>query len=168
MLQWCTEPDSLFAEFRRVLAPGGMLMFTTFGPDTLQELRSSWARVDECTHVNAFADMHDLGDLLVRAGLAEPVMDAERLTVTYGDLHQLMRDLKHMGAHNVTAGRPRGLTGRGRLQRLVDAYEGYRREDGLPASYEVVYGHAWSPQVEGGRSPATVSVELRALRGRTP
>ncbi len=145
MLQWCADLDAAFAELNRVLAPGGLLLFTTFGPDTLHELRESWSRVDGYTHVNAFMDMHDIGDALLRARFADPVMDVERLTVTYRDVRDLMRDLKQIGAHNVTAGRARGLTGRRRLQALIDAYERYRRDDVLPASYEIVNGHAWAP-----------------------
>ena len=145
MLQWCTDLESTLAELRRVLAPGGLLMFTTFGPDTLMELRASWEAVDGYTHVNAFIDMHDVGDALVTTQWAEPVMDSERITVTYRKLPVLMQDLKHIGAHNVTAGRPRGLTGKRHMQQLGDAYERFREDGVLPASYEVIYGHAWSP-----------------------
>ncbi len=145
MLQWCDDLDRAFREISRVLAPGGLLIFTTFGPDTLKELRGSWSQVDRYTHVNAFMDMHDIGDALLRCGLAEPVMDVERLTVTYRDVRGLMRDLKAIGAHNVTRGRSRGLTGKQRLIQFIAAYERYRRADGLlPASYEVVNGHAWA------------------------
>ena len=150
MIQWCQPQDTLFGEFHRVLRPGGLLMFTTFGPDTLQELRECWARADDCVHVNTFADMHDIGDALLQARLADPVVDAERITMTYADARRLMMDLKHIGAHNVTRGRPQGLTGRQRLRRVIEAYENYRQEGVLPASYEVVYGHAWAPQ--SGRS----------------
>jgi malonyl-CoA O-methyltransferase len=146
MLQWCMDLEPVFTELRRVLTPGGLLMFTTFGPDTLQELRESWSAADGYTHVNVFPDMHDVGDALLGTRWAEPVMDTERITVTYRELHTLMQDLKHIGAHNVTAGRPRGLTGRQRLAQVTEAYEAYRRDGVLPASYEVVYGHAWSPQ----------------------
>jgi malonyl-CoA O-methyltransferase len=145
MLQWCIDLESALAELRRVLAPGGLLMFSTFGPDTLMELRASWGAVDGYTHVNSFIDMHDVGDSLVSTRWAEPVMDSERITVTYRELHTLMQDLKQIGAHNVTLGRPNGLTGRQRMQQLADAYEQYRTAGVLPASYEVVYGHAWSP-----------------------
>lgn len=148
MLQWCNDPDALFAEFRRVLKPHGVLSFSTFGPDTLKELRAAWASVDDYTHVNRFIDMHDLGDALVRARLAEPVLDVENFTLTYDDTLALMKDLKAIGAHNVTAGRPAGLTGRGKLQAMMAAYEQRRTDGRLPATYEVVYGQAWgqSPQ----------------------
>ena len=91
MLQWCNDPDRCLRECRRVLRPGGLLSFATFGPDTLVELRRAWAAVDGHVHVNRFIDMHDLGDALVRAGLAEPVMDVERYTLTYADVRDLMR-----------------------------------------------------------------------------
>jgi len=145
MLQWCTDLEATFVELRRVLSPGGLLMFTTFGPDTLMELRASWEAVDGYTHVNSFIDLHDVGDSLLHTRWAEPVMDSERITVTYRELRTLMQDLKHIGAHNVTSGRPRGLTGKRHLQQLVEAYEPFREDGVLPASYDVVYGHAWSP-----------------------
>jgi len=144
MLQWCNDPDRAFAEFHRVLAPGGLVMFTTFGPDTLKELRASWGTADRATHVSRFIDMHDLGDALVRAGFAEPVMDVEHFTLTYDSVRALMKELKAMGAHNATAGRSRGLTGRGRLAAVEAAYEGLRRGGRLPSTWEVVYGHAWA------------------------
>ena len=147
MLQWCDPPDPAFAEIRRVLKPDGLFAFSTLGPDTLRELRSAWAEADgdpyAYNHVNHFTDMHDVGDALMRAGLSEPVLDVDRLQLTYPDALALMRDLKAIGAHNVTAGRPRGLLGRARLQRMQDAYETFRRDGRLPATYEVVYGVAW-------------------------
>lgn len=145
VLQWSVDLPRTFAELLRVLRPGGLLTFSTFGPDTLRELRAAWAQVDGHTHVSPFADMHDLGDLLVETRFAEPVMDCERLTVTYARVDDLMRDLKLLGAHNVTAGRPRGLTGRRRIEAMRAAYERYRVDGRLPATYEVVYGHAWGP-----------------------
>ena len=145
MLQWCTDLQATFVELRRVLSPGGLLMFTTFGPDTLMELRASWEAVDGYTHINSFIDLHDVGDSLMHTHWAEPVMDSEYITVTYPELRGLMQDLKQIGAHNVTSGRPRGLTGKRHLQQLVEAYEPFRKDGVLPASYEVVYGHAWSP-----------------------
>ncbi|MEW8505955.1 MAG: malonyl-ACP O-methyltransferase BioC [Candidatus Thiodiazotropha sp.] len=152
-LQWCNDLQGTFTEFLRVLRPNGMLLFSTFGPDTLSELRASWSKVDGHSHVSPFPDMHDVGDAMVRAGLAEPVVDVDRMRLTYDDVSSLMRDLKTLGAHNVTSDRPRGLTGKGRLQAMCEAYEAFRADDNkLPASYEVVYGHAWAPrqrQVDG-------------------
>ncbi|MGL6224917.1 MAG: malonyl-ACP O-methyltransferase BioC [Steroidobacteraceae bacterium] len=146
MLQWCNDPDRVLRECRRALRPGGVLHFATLGPDTLIELRRSWQAADPGhAHVNRFIDMHDLGDALTRAGFAEPVLDVERYTLTYDDARQLMRDLKDIGAHNVTAGRSRGLTGKATLARMLTAYEGFRRDGKLPATYEVVFAQAWCP-----------------------
>ncbi|HEX9207895.1 MAG TPA: pimeloyl-ACP methyl ester esterase BioH [Steroidobacteraceae bacterium] len=163
MLQWCNDPDRVLRECRRVLRPGGVLHFTTLGPDTLFELRRSWQSADPGhAHVSRFLDMHDLGDALVRAGFAEPVLDVERYTLTYDDAGTLMRDLKAIGAHNATTGRARGLTGRSTLSRMLAAYETYRREGKLPATYEVVYAQAWSPtgpirtKGQGGNREVTV------------
>jgi len=144
-LQWVNDPPRAFAEFRRVLAPGGLLMFSTFGPDTLKELRAAYAGADRYTHVNRFVDMHDLGDMLVHAGFAAPVMDMEYMTLTYPEVRALMHDLKAIGAHNVTAGRRRGMTARATLAQVERNYEVSRRDGRLPATFEVVYGHAWAP-----------------------
>jgi len=156
-LQWCADLEQTFREFRRVLKPGGVLFYTTLGPDTLQELRASWAAVDERIHVNTFLDLHDVGDAMLHAGLAEPVMDMEHITLTYRDSMTLMRDLKALGAHNINPGRQSGLTGRQKLKEVTTAYEQFRNREGLlPASYEVIYGHAWraerdapAPSVDG-------------------
>ena len=144
--QWSNDPDKLFQECYRVLKPGGLLMFSTLGPDTLKELRKSWAHADNKTHVSPFIDMHDIGDALLRSGLTNPVMEAENITVTYDTVAVLMRDLKQIGSRNATAGRNRGLTGKKAMNNMKQAYEEYRRDGSLPASYEVVYGHAWVPE----------------------
>ena len=153
MLQWCDNLDLALAEIRRVLAPDGFFAFTTFGPDTLRELRQAWAAADGGTHVSGFRDMHDIGDALTRAGLAEPVLDVERLTMVYPDVAAITRDLKVIGAHNATAARARGLTGKGRWRAMTAAYESERRAGLLPATYEVVYGAAWGAR---GRPAAPV------------
>jgi len=146
-LQWCTDLNQTFAEFMRVLKPNGLLMFSTFGPDTLKELRQSWAKVDGLPHTSSFIDMHDIGDTLMHEQFVDPVMDAERLTMTYETVGHLVKDLKMLGAQNAVSSRQRGMMGKKRWQVMVDAYEQFRQEDRLPASYEVVYGHAWRPQV---------------------
>jgi len=168
MLQWCQVPDAVFSECRRVLKPGGLFTFTSFGPDTLVELRRAWAAADSRTHVNRFIDMHDLGDALVRSGLAEPVLDVERFTLTYADVCDLMRDLKEIGAHNANAGRPRGLTGKGTLARMTEAYEAFRKDGRLPATYEVVYGQAWCPAAAPAarRAPGEVVVPISRIGRR--
>jgi malonyl-CoA O-methyltransferase len=169
MLQWCQDPDAVFGECRRVLRPGGLFTFTTFGPDTLVELRRAWAAADSRTHVNRFIDMHDLGDALVRSGLAEPVMDVERYTLTYAEVRDLMRDLKDIGAHNANAGRPRGLTGRATLARMTTAYEAFRKDGRLPATYEVVFGQAWCPVAPRRRKglPGEVAVPISRIGRRS-
>ncbi|MCB5188484.1 malonyl-ACP O-methyltransferase BioC [Methylobacillus caricis] len=144
-IQWCNDLDRAFGEMHRVLRPEGLVMFSTFGPDTLKELRAASSTEPAHVHVSRFIDMHDIGDALVRAGFSAPVLDVERFVLTYDDVMAVMRDLKAIGAHNAAAGRPRGLLGRGFLAKLTAAYEQYRSEGKLPATYEVVYGHAWKP-----------------------
>ncbi len=163
MLQWCEPLDTALAECRRVLKPDGFLAFSTFGPDTLHELRGAWASADGYNHVNHFVDVHEVGDALVRAGLMEPVLDVDRVEVGYPDALSLMRDLKAIGAHNVTAGRPRALVGRARLKRVQDAYEAFRRDDRLPATYEIIYGASWG--AAGRRAAAAIAGEARIAPG---
>ncbi|MCC7039386.1 MAG: malonyl-ACP O-methyltransferase BioC [Burkholderiales bacterium] len=142
-LQWVNDVPRVFAEWRRVLKVGGLLSFSTFGPDTLREVREAFRRVDGHTHTSRFIDMHDLGDMLVGAGFADPVMDMETITMTYADPAALLRELKHIGATNATRGRPHGLMGRARWQRMLAALSELGRDGRIPATFEVVYGHAW-------------------------
>lgn len=142
-LQWCNDLPATFVELHRVIRSDGLLMFSTFGPETLKELRAAFSDVDDYNHVSRFADMHDLGDMLVAAGFADPVMEMEKLTLTYDDVRAMMQDLRGIGAHNATAGRAQGLTGKARWARIVQNYEALRCDGRLPATFEVVYGHAW-------------------------
>lgn len=145
-IQWCNDLDVAFGEMARVLRPEGLLMFSTFGPDTLKELREASAADPTHVHVSRFIDMHDIGDALVRAGFSAPVMDVEHFVLTYEDVLGVMRDLKAIGAHNAAQGRRRGLEGKGFLAGLTERYERFRKDGKLPATFEVVYGHAWKAQ----------------------
>lgn len=152
--QWAGNLGDVFAECLRSLRPGGLLMFTTFGPDTLKELRTA-SSGDGRIHVNRFIDMHDIGDMMIGAGFTDPVMDMEYLTLTYVDVRTLMRELKAIGAHNVAAGRNRALTGKNVLAQIEQRYEAFRHDARLPATFEVIYGHAWKPMPRlgpGGRA----------------
>jgi malonyl-CoA O-methyltransferase len=174
MLQWCDRPGLVFRELARVLKPGAVVVFSSFGPDTLKELRLAWESVDDAIHVSQFPDMQQLGDALMHAGLAEPVMDVEPQRLLYPDVHALMRELKRIGARNAASLRPRALTGRGRLQRMITAYETQRTAAGIPATFEVIFGAAFGaaelrgPQaLEGHGDSASAegySVPLAALR----
>jgi malonyl-CoA O-methyltransferase len=132
-LHWVNDPLAAFREFSRVLAPDGLVMFSTLGPDTLKELRAAAG-----PRVHAFTDMHDLGDMLVAAGLTDPVMEMELITVDYGKGGRLLDDLRRSGQTNARADRARGLAGRGFGERLRRALDASPR-----ITYEVVYGHAW-------------------------
>lgn len=142
MLQWC-DAQAVFAEASRVLRAGGLFLFSTFGPDTLKELRAAFAESGGGEHVHEFVDMHDLGDALVGAGFADPVMEMETLTLEYSTVEALAADLRGGGGRNALPGRARGLGGRERWRRMAERYEARRRGPVLPATYEVVYGHAW-------------------------
>lgn len=160
-MQWCQDLPKVFKEFKRVLAPGGLLMFSSFGPDTLKELRQCWAEVDDLAHVNAFADLHDVGDALLQSGFADPVMDMEMLTVTYKDVKTVMSDLKQIGAHNVMQGRSHNMTGKNKLQKMIQAYEQFRVDGLVPVSHEIVYGHAWIPEAKENESESAVVVPFQ-------
>ena len=164
-LHWLDLRRAL-AEIYRVLRPGGVCMFSTLGPDTLQELRSSYAAVDAYVHVNRFVDLHDIGDMLVEAHFADPVMDMEYLRLTYADVRSLLHELRATGARNANAGRPRGLSGKRAFERMEAAYEKYRVEGRLPATFEVVYGHAWRPEIERRLPGGEAVIEFHPRRAR--
>ncbi len=145
MLQWCEDLPKVFTDVNRILKPNTLFSFTTFGPDTLKELRESWKLVDSNTHTNEFIDMHDVGDALMKSGFQQPVLDMEMITVNYPNIRSLMMDLKNIGATNASVDRSKGLTGRQKMKALEEAYQAFRLDDGsYPLSYEVIYGHAWS------------------------
>jgi len=167
MLQWCDDLDAVFAEISRVLKPGGVLLFSTFGPGTLAELRDAWGASDAPgNHVNHFFDPHALGSALMHARLAEPVLDVDRIVVDYPDVLTLMRELKAIGAHNVTAGRARGLTGRKRLAAMTQAYEQRRRGGRLPATYEIIHAICWGTERREHESPREALIAPGAIRRR--
>lgn len=170
MLQWCDDLDTAFGEIARVLKPGGLLLFSTFGPGTLGELREAWAVSGAVgNHVNHFFDPHALGSALMHAGLSEPVLDVDRIVMRYPDVLSLMHELKAIGAHNVTAGRSRGLTGRKRLAAMTQAYETLRGNGGLPATYEVINAICWGGErraEESANSPRETFIAPGAIRRR--
>lgn len=154
MLNWLHEPMPALREMHRVLAVDGLLMFSTLGPDTLRELRAALP-TESSERVHRFIDMHDIGDCLLQAGFAEPVMDMEVITLTYADLDALLHELQQAGATNAATSRPRGLSGKSSWLRGRQAYERLRKEGRLPATFEIVYGHAWKTapkKLEDGRA----------------
>ena len=154
MLHWLDDPLPVLREMQRTLSVGGLLMFSTFGPDTLKELRASFA--DGEVHTQRFADLHDYGDMLLECGFSDPVMDAEVLTVTYASFDDLLRDLRQGGASCAMMDRRRGLSGRSAWQAARTAYETRRQDGRLPATFEVVYGHAWKAQPRTTADGATI------------
>ncbi|WP_269789788.1 malonyl-ACP O-methyltransferase BioC [Stenotrophomonas sp. Iso1] len=169
-LQWVEDLPAVFAGFRRVLKPGGLLVCSTFGPDTLVELRQAFAQADDTAHVSNFVQIAQFGDALMMAGFRNPVLDRDLFTLTYDDLPALMRELKAIGATNAMSSRRHTLTGRGRFAAARDAYEPLRRTDGkLPSSWEVIYAQAWAPEPgapirEQGHDVAAVPVSAIPIR----
>jgi malonyl-CoA O-methyltransferase len=166
MLQWLVPPDEALAEIRRVLKPGGLLLASSIGPESLQELRAAWLAADDGVHVNEIVDVHDLGSALARAGFSEPVLDVDRHARHYDDVRALMRELKAIGARNKDVRRARGLTGREAFARMESAYEAQREPAGLPATWQLVHVVAWAPS--GSAAPrddsGEVRIEVDALR----
>jgi malonyl-CoA O-methyltransferase len=145
-LQWVDDLPAAFAGFRRVLKPGGLLLCSTFGPDTLHELHDAFAQVDERPHVSPFASIARFGDALMQAGFRDPVLDRDVVVRGHPDLAALMRELRALGATNALRARRHTLTGRARFAAAAAAYEPLRGDDGrLPASWEVITAMAWSP-----------------------
>ena len=145
-LQWIEDLPAVFAGFRRVLKPGGMLVVSTFGPDTLYELRSAFAQADAIPHVSPFASIAQFGDALIASGFRNPVLDRDALVTRYDDLPALMRELRAIGATNALHARRHTLTGKTRFAAAANAYETFRDNDRLPATWEVVTALAWAPE----------------------
>ena len=152
LLPWIGDASVLFSEVGRVLRENGLFLFASLGPDSLAGLRKAWQTVDAGSHVSFFPDMHTLGDAAVRAGMRDPVLDVDRLTVTYADAAALFRDLTGSGARNSLAGRQRTLTGKRRFQRMAAALPRLRDEQLIELELELVYGHCWGsgPRPAGG------------------
>jgi malonyl-CoA O-methyltransferase len=162
-VQWCNDLPATLIELHKVLKVDGLLMFSTFGPDTLKELRTAFQGVDGHNHLNRFADMHDIGDMLVAGGFADPVMDMEYITLTYDDVKGVMQDLRSIGAHNATAGRSSGMMGKQAWTKVLENYERMRSNGKLPTTFEVIYGHAWKPQpkkIDDGRAIIKTTFKL--------
>lgn len=170
-LQWVEDLDAVLAGFRRVLKPHGLLLFSTFGPATLWELREAFAQADDVPHVSPFADIAGVGDALVRAGFHQPVLDREDERTHYPDLPALMRELRAIGATNALASRRHTLTGRTRFRVAAEAYEAQREAHGLPASWEILSAMAWAPEAgtpirEGGVDVTAVPLSRIPIRRR--
>lgn len=168
MLPWCNDLKSLFQECHRVLKPEKLLLFATVGPDTLKELRLSWAAVDNYQHVNSFVDMHDIGDALIQAHFQDPVMDVENIQLIYPNVNLILKDLKMMGSQNLNAHKRQSLMSQINLSKLLSAYSQYQLDsEQYPVTCEIIYGHAWGTNVvanEYSKQDGTVSVPLQQLR----
>ena len=171
-LQWVEDLPAVFAGFRRVLRPGGLMLCSSFGPETLAELREAFAQADASPHVSPFASIAQFGDALLSAGFRDPVVDRDLFNLTYPDLPALMRELRAIGATNAMASRRRSLTGRARFAAAAAAYEPLRDGQGrLPSSWEVIYAQAWAPAPgmpirEGGHEVAAVPLAQIPIRRR--
>ena len=146
LLPWIEDPTRLLREAHRVLEAGGLLMMSNFGPQTLHELREAFSQVDSAAHVNAFMDMHDLGDALTSTGFRDVVVDAERLNVSYRTVGALLRELQEMGVGNANPLRRRGLMGRESLAKLRRAFEENSEDNQYYLSFELIFAHGWKPQ----------------------
>ena len=170
-LQWVADLPRALGELRRVMREGGLLVFSTFGPDTLVELRGAYVDSGFEPPLSPFAAIQQVGDALVAQGFRNPVIERDTYTLTYPDTHALMRELKAIGATDARPQRPRGLVGKGRHRAVAAAYEPLRRDGVLPSTWEVVTAMAWAPppgaaRREGGADIATFPVDKLTIRRR--
>jgi malonyl-CoA O-methyltransferase len=171
-LQWVDDLPSALNEFRRVLRPGGMLLFATFGPDTLLELREAYLQAGERQPpLSPFAQIQQVGDALTAAGFRDPVLDRDRFTLTYAEPMTLLRELRAIGAGDARIHRSRGLGGKQRQQRMLAAYETLRTNGNLPSTWEVITAMAWAPapgapRQEDGAAIATFPADRIPRRSR--
>lgn len=160
LLPWVDDVPAVFDDVNRVLRKGGLFLFASLGPDSFAELRDAWRVSDEGEHVHHFADMHNIGDAAVRAGLSDPVLDVDRLKVRYENPASLFRDLAGSGARNCLADRQRSLTGKARFESMKRALQSADGEPGIELDLELVYGHCW------GSGPRARAGEVRIDPGR--
>lgn len=158
LLPWIDDPATVFREVARVLRKEGLFTFATLGPDSLLELRRAWREIDDAVHVRQFPDMHNIGDALVHSGLRDPVLDVDRLSVSYRNSEALLRDLTATGARNSLRDRPRGLLSRDRFVRFQDALRAASTDDALYLQLELVFGHCWG----GGQHDPTAGFAIDA------
>ncbi len=143
-LQWCTNIDAVFTGFKRVLKPGGLILFSSFGPKTLQELRAAWEQIDDYSHVNSFLSKSNLNLGMISAGLSGGTIQSELLTICYPSVLDLMRELKGIGANNMTENRPRSLMGKNKFNRMTAAYEKLMSDKSVYTSFEILLGKAYA------------------------
>ncbi len=159
MLPWIDDVDTVFTAVARVLRKDGLFVFSTLGPDSFAELREAWGAIDRGGHVNRFPDMHDVGDALVRAGLRDPVLDVDRLSVTYRNTAALFRDLTAAGARNSLRHRHRGLTGRERFRRFTGTF--FPAGETRSLTLELVFGHCWG--IGANPRSGEITVDARGI-----
>lgn len=174
MLQWCDDPAAVFAQVQAALRPGGLMLYSTLGPETLKELRLAWSAADSASHISAFADMTQLAAAMSYAGLSEPVMDRELKVTHHAGVHELLQAIRGLGAPHAAADRRRSLTGRGRWRAMLEAYESVRTPAGIPASWELIYGAGFAGGARSRRLAAAgagefpVPLDQIRPRGKNP
>ena len=158
-VHWGSALELVFNEVNRAMCSDGLFIFSTLGPDTFKEIRQSWGKVDDFSHVNQFTDMHDVGDDLVKSFFADPVIDMEYITLKYSKLKKLFHDIKGQGVKNVTTMRRKGLTGKKAWAGFEKAYESLADSDKkYPLTYEVIYGHAWKGRMKNKGSDTFIPI----------